>query len=141
MLLSDMAPDTSARLAYLLRRESWVTAVLIAEPEQAQTAVDSPEEGPWHASEGSISAGPELTSRVGTANADVLLLDWDLAAPLPTGALESLAAAYPQTLVAALSARAEERAAASAAGVATFIHATTPEDAVAALRATLAPER
>ncbi|HWQ11487.1 MAG TPA: hypothetical protein VNL77_01735 [Roseiflexaceae bacterium] len=139
ILLSEMAPQMLAQLRYALQREPWVTAVMADRPEPAY---DDPG-GSYEPLETALAPrGGEtsLTGRVGAARADLLVLDWDVAAPLPLGALESLKAAYPHVQVAALSTQPRERPAALAAGVDVFLLTDgTPEAAVAALRANLEP--
>jgi DNA-binding NarL/FixJ family response regulator len=137
VLLSDMPPALRAQIRLLLQREPWVTAVSADSPEPA---FDDPGGGyePLDTLTRAPASTSDLTGQVGAAGADLVLLDWDTAAPLPQGALESLRASHPSTQVAALSARPDERAAALAAGVDLFLPTDgTPEDAVATLRRAL----
>jgi DNA-binding NarL/FixJ family response regulator len=129
-----MAPQLRAQVRYALQREQWVTAVLSDVPEPAFDDPGGAYE-PFPAAVGDVGPVGDLTARVGAARADLLLLDWDLAAPLPFGTLESLKAAYPRVQVAAFSARPAERAAAQSAGVDLFLVTDgTPEDLVTTLR-------
>ncbi|MEN9937858.1 MAG: hypothetical protein RLZZ387_4437 [Chloroflexota bacterium] len=137
ILLSEMAPALRAQVRYALEREPWVSAVLSDTPEPAFDDPGGAYE-PYPAAVGDIAPATDLTSRVGAAGADLLLLDWDVAAPMPGGALESLKASFPRVQVAALSARPEERAAALTAGVDLFLATDgTAAGAVEALRASV----
>lgn len=139
ILMSQMAPPTRAALRYALQREPWVTAVLSDTPD---AAFDDPGGSyePYPAAVGDVAPAGDLTARVAAFRPDVLLLDWDLAAPLPAGALESLKASFPRVVVAALSARPEDRASALASGVDLFLPGDgVVEAAVETLRAALRP--
>ena len=139
IMLSDMAPQVRAQARHLLQREPWVTAVVSDTPEPAYDDPGGSYE-PLQTALGARASGSDLTSKAGAARADLVVLDWDLAAPLPLGAVESLKAAYPHVQLAAMSARPEERAAALAAGADLFLVTDgTAEDLVATLRATMRP--
>lgn len=139
ILLSDIAPQLRPQLRYALQREPWVTAVLSDVPEPAFDDPGGSYE-PFPAAVGDVAPAGDLTARVGAARADLLVLDWDLASPLPAGTLESLKSSFPRTQVVALSTRPEERAAAMAAGVDLFLATdSTPEAAVEALRSAVRP--
>jgi DNA-binding NarL/FixJ family response regulator len=137
ILLSEMAPQMRAQVRYALQRESWVTAVMSDVPEPAFDDPGGSYE-PFPAAVGDVAPAGDLTARVGAARPDLLLLDWDIAAPLPAGTLESVKASFPRVQVAAVSARAAERGAALGAGIDLFIIADgTPEGVVEGLREAL----
>nr|PZN27773.1 MAG: hypothetical protein DIU80_11560 [Chloroflexota bacterium] len=136
-----MEAQKRAQVRYALQREPWVTAV---EADTPSPAYDDPGGSyePYPAAVGAIPADESLTARVGAAGADLVVLDWEIAAPLPAGTIESLKASFPHVLVAALSTRPEERANALAAGVDIFVLTSgTPEDIVASLRTSLETQR
>lgn len=141
LLLSDMAPQMLAQVRYALQREPWVSSVAGDTP---SPAYDDPGGGydPYPAVVGDAAPAEGLTARVGAVNADVVVLDWDLAAPLPPGTLESLKLSYPQVLVAAMSVHQEKRTNALASGVDVFVYTDgTLEDIVASLRTSLETRR
>jgi DNA-binding NarL/FixJ family response regulator len=137
ILLSDMAPQLRAQVRLALQRQPWVTSVAAETP---SPAYDDPGVGyePYGAVVGPAASADGLTGRVGALGADLVVLDWDLAAPLPAGTLESLKSSFPQVMVAAVSTRQEERAAALSGGADLFVLTDgTPEDIVASLRTSL----
>jgi DNA-binding NarL/FixJ family response regulator len=139
ILISEMAPARRAQLRYALGREPWVTAALSDVPD---AAFDDPGGSyePYPAAVGDVAPAGDLTGRVAAARPDLLLLDWDLAAPLPAGTLESLKTSFPRVLVAAVSTHPDERAAALAAGIDLFLAGDgTPQGVVDGLRAALMP--
>jgi DNA-binding NarL/FixJ family response regulator len=82
---------------------------------------------------GEASAAEGLASQVGAAGADLVLLDWGLAAPGDNGVIASLRGLTPRPRVIALSGRPEHRLEALAAGVDAFVSKGDPPDRLLAV--------
>lgn len=86
------------------------------------------ERQPGFAIVGEASSAADLLTQAAAEDPELVLFDWDLAAPTATGLLLALRCACPDVTVIALSGRAEARRAALDAGADAFVSKGDPPE-------------